>query len=226
MKLALISAGIFVNDSIKNELKNFIRSDKDFDDVDLLFCITAANYEGGGMSGWLLEDLEYFKRLGMSIDVCDINGAEPKFLLERFEDADILYFGGGITQWLRSCIKKSGLEEHLPKLLETKIWIGVSAGSCVLAPTVSNPVMDINDDEVIEGYPVDGLGLVDFQFIPHLNSEFFEDVTEENVRKACTELTTKDGKKLYALDDESAMFIDGENIKIVSEGTWFEIDIA
>ena len=221
MKLALISVGI-QNKSIENELRNIIG--KDFNGLKVLVCITASNYYSDEMNGWLIEDLEFFKNNGFEIDLCDINGLSLKKLLPRFERADVLYFGGGNTQWLRRCIKKSGLEAHLNKLLETKVWIGVSAGSCVLAPTISNPVLDLADETIV-GFEADGLGIIDFQFIPHLNSPSYSQFNEENIRNSCTKLTENDGNKLYALDDESALFVNNGIVKVVSEGTWFEVNI-
>ena len=222
MKLALISIGI-QNKSIENELRKLIG--KDFKGLKILFCTTAAKYYSDEMNGWLIEDLEFFKKHDCEIDMCDINEGSLAHLLPRFERADVFYFGGGNTQWLRKCIKNSGLETHLEKLLETKVWIGISAGSCVLTPTTTNPVLNLAG-ETIEGYPSDGLNLVDFQFIPHLNSPSYCVFNEQNIRRESLKLTANDGKKLYALDDESALFIENGSVKVVSEGNWFEVDIS
>ena len=219
MKLVLTSAGIS-NKSIENELRKFI--DKDFKDLKLLFCNTASNYEGGDMSDWLIEDLITLKDLGFQIDVCDINGINKENFIPRFEWADVFYFEGGNTQWLRKCINSSGLEEHLKELLETRIWIGASAGSCVLCPTVYNSCQELFD-EYVKDFPEDGLGFVDFQFIPHLNNESFPKIRKENLVNSSKKLKKIDGKKLYVLDDSSAIFINDKEIKIVSEGEWFEI---
>lgn len=127
-----------------------------------------------------------------------------------------------ILGWLRKCIKNSGLEEHLSKLLETRIWIGASAGSCVLCPTVCNSCQDLFDEN-IEGFPIDGLGLVNFQFIPHLNNEYFPKINFENLKNASENLLKTDGKKLYIVDDNGAVSVNNESIKIISEGKWFEI---
>lgn len=219
MKLLLTSGGIS-NKTIENELRSLIG--KDFKGLNMLFCTTASNYEGGNMNDWLINDLEKLKNLGFNIDVCDINGISKDKFLPRFEWANIFYFEGGNTQWLRNCIKNSGLEEHLLKLLETKIWIGASAGSCVLCPTVCNSCQDLFDEK-IEGFPIDGLGLVNFQFVPHLNNEGSPKIKFENLKNASKNLLEIDGKKLYILDDNSAISINSKNIKVVSEGTWFEI---
>ena len=103
------------------------------------------------MNSWLIDDLQTLNSLGFKIDICDINGISKEQFLPRFEWADIFFFEGGNTQWLRKCIKNSGLEKHLPELLKTRVWIGASAGSCVLCPTVSNSCQDLFDEN-ISGY--------------------------------------------------------------------------
>lgn len=219
MKLVLTSSGIS-NKSIENELR--ITIGKDFKDLNMLFCTTASNYDGGEMNDWLIKDMIYFKNLGFKIDVCDINGINLENFLPRFECADVLFFEGGNTQWLRKSIQTSGLEKHLKKLLESKVWIGASAGSCVLCPTICNPCQDLFDEN-IDGFPIDGLNIVDFQFVPHFNSEWFPKVRKENLLNASKNLKKVDGKKLYVIDDNGAVFINGKNIKVISEGNWFEV---
>ena len=216
MKLVLTSGGIS-NKSIENELRTFIG--KDFKGLKMLFCTTASNYEGGDMNEWLIEDLITLRNLGFIIDVCDINGISIENFIHRFEWADVFYFEGGNTQWLRKCINSSGLEEHLKKLLETRVWIGASAGSMVLCPIINSSLFD----ECIEEFPQDGLEFVDFQFIPHLNNDYFPKRTKDNLISLSKNLKKIDGKKLYVLDDNSAIFINDKDIKIVSEGKWFEI---
>ena len=219
MKLVLTSAGIS-NKSIENELRSFIG--KDLNGLKMLFCMTASNYEGGEMNEWLIKDINHFMDLGFKIDICDINGIDKDNFLNRFKWCDVMFFEGGNTQWLRACIRNSGLEEHLNELLETKIWIGASAGSTVLCPTLSNSCQDLFD-ETITGYPIDGLGIVDFQFIPHFNNDFFPKIRKDNLINASKNLKEIDGKKVYVVDDNGALFIDNGNIKIVSEGEYLEL---
>lgn len=217
MKLLLTSAGI-ANKTIENELRELIGKDN-FKGIKMLFCTTASNYEGGEMNDWVIKDLEIVKKLGFKIDICDINGISIDNFLPRFEWADVFFFEGGNTQWLRNCIRNSGFEEHVLELLKTRVWIGASAGSCVLCPTVCNSCQDLFDED-IEGFPMDGLGLVDFQFVPHLNSEEFSKINIENLEKAGKNLQEIDGNKLYIVDDNGAVSVNNENVKIVSEGKW------
>jgi dipeptidase E len=218
MKLLLTSGGI-ANKTIENEMWQLLGGKQK--SAKLLFCTTASNYEGGDMVEWLIQDLIKLKDLGFEIDVCDINGIDKDNFLPRFEWADVLYFEGGNTQWLRKCIKSSGLEEKLPKLLESKVWIGASAGSCVLCPTVVNSVQNLFD-ETLSGFAIDGLGVVDFQFIPHLDNKDFPKIREENLQKAIKNLKEIDGKYIYICDDNGAVSVDDKNVKVVSEGKVIE----
>ncbi len=219
MKLLLTSAGIS-NKTIEEELKRLLG--RELEGLKVLFCTTASNYEGGEMNSWLIDDLQTLNSLGFKIDICDINGISKEQFLPRFEWADIFFFEGGNTQWLRKCIKNSGLEKHLPELLKTRVWIGASAGSCVLCPTVSNSCQDLFDEN-ISGYSSDGLNLVEFQFIPHLNNEGFPKIRFENLEKASKNLLEIDGKKLYIIDDNGAISVNDTTIKVVSEGKCYEI---
>ena len=64
------------------------------------------------------------------------------------------------------------------------------------------------------------LNLVDFYILPHLNSQYFTKLTEENIRKA-----TKNSKdKFYALDDNSALKVVDGKVEAVSEGKWFVVN--
>ena len=78
-------------------------------------------------------------------------------------------------------------------------------------------------DEDLEGFQRDGLGLVDFQFVPHLNNKSFPKINFENLKNASKNLQEIDGKKLYIVDDNGAVSVDNESIKIVSEGKSYEI---
>ncbi len=110
----------------------------------------------------------------------------------------------------------------MPELLKTRVWIGASAGSCVLCPTISNSCQDLFDENV-SGYPRDGLNFVDFQFIPHLNNNYFPKIKFENLKNASKNLLEIDGKKLYIVDDNGAISVSDNIIKVVSEGKWYEI---
>lgn len=211
MKLFLTSAGLS-NDTIIAGLEKL--SGKTLAGQKLAFIPTAANVESGDKQ-WMIKDLNNCLKAGFEVDIVDISAVEKDIWLPRLQAADVLLFGGGSTAHLMHWMEKSGLQELLPELLKNKIYIGISAGSCVTGPTISNPVQDLFG----ESYPLEiteGLGFTDFHFIPHLNSEYFTQIRTENLAQAAQHVTGS----VYALDDNSALALDDDLHKILSEGNW------
>ena len=216
MKLFLTSAGL----SNQKLAKAFIgltglKKDK----IKIAFIPTASNVEEGD-KGWLIDDYSNLKKQGLGcIDIVDISAVSKEIWKPRLEEANVLFLGGGNTFHLMHWVKKSGLEDLLPKLLKTRVYAGISAGSCIAGHTIYNSVQNLFGEKYdlkIEK----GLGLVDFQFIPHLNSPHFTKMREKNLKIASKELT----EPVYALDDNSAVVIDGNKLEVVSEGEWREFD--
>jgi len=118
-------------------------------------------------------------------------------------------------------LNKSGLIELLPELLKDKVYVGVSAGSMVTNKNLALKISQIvYDEDLDKDYEMDGLNYVDFYLLPHLNSQYFANLREDFIRD-----TVKDMKeKMYVLDDESAIKIDGDKFEVISEGKWFEIN--
>lgn len=53
--------------------------------------------------------------------------------------------------------------------------------------------------------------------------KYFPKINIENLENASKNLQEIDGKKLYIVDDNGAVSVNNENVKIISEGKWFEI---
>lgn len=216
MKLLLTSNG-FSNKSIANALKEL--AGKDFSELKLVFIPTAANIEDEDKQ-WLIEDLENCRKLGFkSIDIVEIDALPAKISLKRIENVDVIMFGGGDCFYLRDWIIKTRLAKELPRLLETRVYVGISSGSMV-----TNPELNFKDlRELFFGYWKDvapkkerGLGLVNFLIRPHLNDEYFQNMNINYLEKQ-----VKNYKyPLYALDDNSAVKVDSDKIEVVSEGEW------
>lgn len=146
-----------------------------------------------------------------SVGVLELT-ALPTIAPERWvpwlEDADVLLVDGGEATYLAHWIRESGLLEVLPRLHDT-VWVGVSAGSMVLTPRIG--------ELFVEWRPEDGdatLGLVDFSVFPHVG--LFPDNTFEAAEAWAASL----GNPAYALDEQSAVVVDGDRVEVVSEGEW------
>ncbi len=170
MKLLLTSEGV-TNKSIESALLELL--DKPFDRSHLVFVPTAANVETGDKS-WVENDTQSYKALGFAkVDVVDIAVISLEIWKPRFERADVFVFGGGNNAYLISCINRSGLKDLLPGLLKTRIYVGISAGSCVAGKLSTRANQNIYDEDVRYAVDDPGLNYVPFVFMPHLNSEIF-----------------------------------------------------
>jgi dipeptidase E len=214
MKLLLTSAG-FTNKSIVDAFLKL--SKKTFKELNLVFIPTAANVEDGNKD-WLVEDLTNCNKLGFnSVDIVDISAMPQNIWLPRIKKADVLLFGGGNTYYLMSWLKKSGLEKILPKLLKTRIYVGISAGSMVATKNLrmstsqklySEKVFPLKDDS--------GLGFVNFHIRPHFNSKFFPNLITKHIQESVKEIT----EPVYAIDDNTAIMVEDGKVEVVSEGKW------
>jgi len=214
MKLLLTSAGLR-NQTIVKALDELVN--KPLNQLKVAFVPTAANLEEGD-KGWLIDDLRRLSFLKFKeIDIVDISALPKEVWLKRLKQADVFFVEGGNTYHLMHWVNKSGLSKVLPKLLKTKIYIGVSAGTVIINPTIIHAYQEkpisrkINKDDSDKG-----LSFVNFMVEPHLNSSWFPEMTLDNLAKKLKDYPYS----VYAIDDETAIKIDGDKIEVVSQGVW------
>ena len=217
MKLLLTSAGL-KNRKISDTLVELVG--KPVSEISIAFVPTAANLERGDKV-WLIDDLVNLKKQNFkSIDIIDISALEKEKWLEGFKSADVLFFSGGNTFHLMYWVEKSGLKKLLPDLLKTKVYAGISGGSCIVGPKVLTFIQEFFPDEENEHNVVDGLALVPFHICPHLNSTWFKDLREEKIRK----LARSTKESTYVIDDQCAIKVIDDKVEVVGEGEHFEIN--
>ncbi len=61
-----------------------------------------------------------------------------------------------------------------------------------------------------------GAGLVDFAIIPHLDNKNHPDASEPNAEKWAAMIPVP----VYAIDDQTAIKVNGDTVEVVSEGHW------
>ncbi|MDO8452778.1 MAG: Type 1 glutamine amidotransferase-like domain-containing protein [bacterium] len=211
MKLLLTSAG-FTNKSIAKACEEL--TGKPLKKLKLAFVPTAANVEEGDKD-WLINDLYRTRKLFKEVDIIDISAVGKEIWEPRLRGADVLMFGGGNSFHLMNCLEKSGLKDLLPELLKTKVYVGISAGSICCGPSLKSLKSWYYPDLEDEKGDI-ALKFVNFHFRPHLNSKWFPKVREEILEEFAKEFP----EPFYALDDQSAIKVDGEKVTIVSEGVW------
>lgn len=212
MKLLLTSSGL-TNNSIIKALFELVG--KKPEDTSLVFIPTASNVEVGD-KGWFINDLVNLKNQNFKqIDIADISAVSENVWRSKLEQADILFFEGGNTFHLMEWLNKSGLTQLLPELLKTKVYVGVSAGSMVTNPDLALRLSKIvYEEDLDKTEDMQGLNYVNFYFLPHLNSPYFPKLREVNIQEASKGMA----RKIYALDDQSALKIVDGRVDIVSEG--------
>ncbi len=218
MKFLLTSGGL-TNKSIVKALLDLVG--KKANKINIAFVPTAANIIQDDKA-WLIDDLYNIKKQNFKrIDIVDISALPRKNWQPRLEAADVLFFSGGNTFHLMYWLKKSGLAKMLPKLLKTRVYAGISAGSMVTTKNLHlSSAKRLYYDEDFKGRPDEnGLGFFDFHFRPHLNSPYFPKVRKKFLEKIRKEL--KD--PIYALDDQSALKISSGKIQVISEGKYLKI---
>lgn len=177
-------------------------------DVSVVYVQTAANVEPGH-KGWVVANLQQLLGIFGHVDITDV--ALPRECwAPRLEAADVLVFGGGNTSYLMHQVRDSGLQAALPEYLQTKLYVGISAGSIIATPSTAPN----SDDES----KMKGLSLVDFGIQPHYMSPTFP-AADSKSKVEQRKIANGIDYPLYALDDQSAVVVDNTQIRVVSEGS-------
>lgn len=216
MKLLLTSAGV-KNESIRTALVDMLG--KPIAEANAL-CIPTAGY--GHKGGWMgayrfihgvattpMTELGW-KSLGV-LELSTLSTLSKEYWVPYVQETDILLVNGGDAMFLYYWLRESGLEELLPTLDDT-VWMGLSAGSMVMAPNIG---MDFTT------WPMPGggdktLGLVDFAIFPHLDHPALPENTMKDAEAWAAEMSAP----CYAIDDETAIRVVNGTVDVISEGHW------
>lgn len=216
--MLLTSAGI-TNGVLRDALLDLIGAP--FDGVRAAYVPTAALAQPGD-SGWLVAAMRRVHELGWrEFDVVDLAGLPPHLVLDRVRRADVLYVEGGNHYHLARSISGGGLAEDLLAALETRVHVGVSAGSMIfsrhLTARSAEQIGDVADLHLLGAQTVEPpFGLFDWYVKPHLGSPDFPERDEAWGDR----LAARVDFPLYLLDDDTAIRVRGEEVDVVSAGRW------
>jgi dipeptidase E len=216
MKFLLTSAGI-KNTSIHNALVDLLG--KPIAEANAL-CIPTAilPFPGGpsmayrfisGLTNNPLTELGW-KSLGV-LELTSLPSIKKEYWTADVQKADALLVQGGDVFYLCRWLQESGLADLLPMLRKT-VYVGISAGSMVMAPIFGETYNDPDKPFAIEK----GLGLVDFALLPHLDHKDHPESTTAKVARMAAELPVP----TYGIDDETAIKVSDGVVEVVSEGHW------
>lgn len=171
MKLMLIGGGDIGRSNTKYETKEIdekIVKLSNKENPNFLFIGLASNFSDSYYK--VIKDV--YKKLG-----CETGKISNKTLThievveEKIKTADIIYIGGGDTVKLVNILKENGIDKMLKEKLDTEsVLVGISAGA------ISYVKSGLSDTEIINNISnnyvkVDGLGFIDYMFVPHFSSD-------------------------------------------------------
>lgn len=205
MKLLLTSSGLSKRD-IGAALQGMF--DKSPSDVKVGFIPTAANVEPYNKD-WVVSQFNQLQRYGFyQIDIVDI-AADGVDWRTRLDACDMLWLSGGNTFYLLDQVRKTGFDEWLKENIDHKVYVGGSASTILVAPTIK--IANGVDDNTIGLEDLTGLGLVDFEVNVHCDAAGLE---------ATEEYAAQSENAVYALDDLSAIKVVDGNVEVISGGSW------
>ena len=215
-KSLLTSAGI-KNTSIHNALVDLLG--KPIAESSAL-CIPTAVYamRGGAGHAWRffsgtattpMCELGW-KSMGV-LELTALPSIDKELWVPMVRETDVLLVNGGDPLYLCYWMRQSGLADLLPSLRKV-VYVGVSAGSMVMAP-------NIGEDFVRWRPPTGGdrtLGLVNFAIFPHLDNEALPQNTMADAERWAAGMPVPG----YAIDDQTAIKVIDGAVEVVSEGHW------
>lgn len=201
MKLFLASEA--KNPESIEKLREFVG--EPLDQLRIVYIPTANNSEVRGT--WRTgESVKVVGSLTPNFKIVELEESIERDITGEFDEADILWFAGGLSGYLLYWIRRSGFIDLLPKLLDKGvIYVGSSAGSMAASKT-----QEVSEWYIGESEPgaslIPGLGLVDFEIYPHYEDELYDKINN---------LWTKG--TLYLLKNGEVITVDGDNVEILGE---------
>jgi len=165
-----------------------------------------------GDKRWVLDNLnDVAKNFPAEIDIIDLLALSLDEVEARIMQKDALFVVGGSSDYLTKLFHKTGFSKLLPKVLNSKVYVGSSAGSMVMGRRVPDEVRRrvFGEGELFE--VEEYLGLVDLALIPHLDSPHFPN----NRTDVLDEVAKPMSFPVYALRDDSALIVNSDKQKFI-----------
>lgn len=227
MKLLLTSAGL-TNETITGALVELLG--KPLAEATAIFIPTAMySMPDAGWYAWEAVQEQAtigWQRVGI-LELTALPSILEQHWLPALTEADVLIVGGGNTPYLCYWLHASGLADKLPDVLRHTVYVGVSAGSLVVAHSFNIDQATLatsgiyDDDQYGDVAPLHAgsnttLKLVDFTLRPHLNADYLDRVSLRDMEQAAAKVDVP----LYAIDDQTAVKVVDGAVDVVSEGVW------
>lgn len=175
-----------------------------------IICIpTAANGEEGEKE-WLTNELNGLRAAGLTLTLFELEGKNESEVAAAIEDADIVYLSGGNTFYLLEKMRACNFEKVIRKFLDRGgLYIGSSASTITCCPDIAYARSADNPDAA-SLTDTCGLNLVNCYITVHMNQEFFAEKFKSGI-----EALSAQSLPVICLNDDQAIFVDGESIYLI-----------
>jgi dipeptidase E len=176
----------------------------------LAFIKTAADPYGDINMPWMQADYDKLTSLGFKITNYDIKDKSESELRKDLSSFQVIFVAGGNTFYLLSKIKESGFDVVIKELLAKNIiYIGASAGSSVMGPTLDHLTTIDHPEVVPELTDYTALSLVPHLIVPHYGRDKYA--------QRHAKMKEIWGDKLTFLRDNQAIIVNGDKINMLNK---------
>lgn len=129
---------------------------------------------------------------------------------DKLKQCDVMYVCGGNTFHLLNEIRNKSFDDVITEFIQDgKLYVGVSAGTIVVTPSIEVAQIEPADENDVGLTNFAGLSVVDFEISPHTP----EVVSYENVEKYMQDREIK----LYAISDKTALKVEDNSVEVIGE---------
>jgi dipeptidase E len=152
-----------------------------------------------------------WKSLGV-LELTALPSIHESAWLPAVQETDALLVWGGEPLYLSYWMEHSGFAKVLSSLGNDTVYVGVSGGSMVVGPSFGVTYDGENPPVGRE----EGLGMVDFAVVGHLDNPEMEGFSMADIEEWAAGVPGP----AYGIDDETAIKVVDGIVEVVSEGHW------
>ena len=157
------------------------------------------------------EKVEWYKQFGITdLLYYDIDREYDEGKKAELLACDGIFLSGGNTYYFLNNLKKRNFVPVLRDYVEKGgVLIGVSAGSLIMSQTIR--IAALQDENIIGLKDYYALGLVNFDFFPHLDDD------KDKYLKDIVEYSKTSQSIIYACNDGDGIIVEGDKMQFFGE---------
>lgn len=163
------------------------------------------------VNAYLIAAKDALIEAGMAIDELEVSTASQQDIADKLERNEFIYVAGGNTFFLLQELKRTGADKLIAEQVRAgKCYIGESAGSAVLAPSIEY-LQRLDDPSAapdLDSFA--SLALVEFYPLPHYGNAPFKDAVDQVL------IEYGDSLDLRPFSNHQAIAIVGDSVDILT----------